>query len=47
MNKGQVINNIQEEFCMKNVLKAFGIIALAAVIGFSMVACGGTYEEID
>jgi hypothetical protein len=27
------------EFFMKNVLKAFGIIALVAVIGFSMVAC--------
>jgi predicted small lipoprotein YifL len=32
---------------MKNVLKTFGIIALAAVIGFSMVACGGIYEKID
>ena len=26
---------------MKNVLKAFGVIALAAVIGFSFAACGG------
>jgi len=26
---------------MKNVLKAFGVIALAAIIGFSMAACGG------
>jgi hypothetical protein len=26
---------------MKNVLKAFGIIALVAIIGFSMFACGG------
>ena len=26
---------------MKNALKLFGIIALVAVIGFSMVACGG------
>jgi len=25
---------------MKNVLKAFGVIALAAIIGFSMAACG-------
>jgi hypothetical protein len=29
-----------KEFFMKNVLKAFGIIAIVAVIGFSMVACG-------
>jgi hypothetical protein len=28
-----------EEFDMKNFLKLFGIIALAAVIGFSFVAC--------
>ena len=26
---------------MKNVFKLFGIIALAAIIGFSMAACGG------
>jgi len=26
---------------MKNVLKAFGVIALVAIIGFSMAACGG------
>jgi hypothetical protein len=26
---------------MKNLFKLFGIIALVAVIGFSMVACGG------
>jgi predicted small lipoprotein YifL len=26
---------------MKNVFKAFGIIAIVAVIGFSMAACGG------
>ena len=26
---------------MKNAIKLFGIIALVAVIGFSMVACGG------
>jgi len=26
---------------MKNVFKVLGIIALAAVIGFSMVSCGG------
>ena len=31
---------------MKNVLKAFEIIALAAVIGFSMMAYGGIYEKI-
>ena len=32
---------IFKEFFMKNVLKAFGIIAIVAVIGFSMAACGG------
>jgi hypothetical protein len=26
---------------MKNVFKLFGVIALAAIIGFSMAACGG------
>ena len=26
---------------MKNVLKAFGVIVLVAIIGFSMAACGG------
>jgi fibronectin type 3 domain-containing protein len=30
---------IFKEFCMKNVLKAFGIIAIVALIGFSMSAC--------
>ena len=30
---------------MKNVLKVLGIIALVAVIGFSMVSCGGQEEE--
>jgi hypothetical protein len=30
---------ILRRFVMKNVLKAFGIIAIAAVIGFSMAAC--------
>ena len=30
---------------MKNVLKVLGIIALVAVIGFSMVSCGGDDEE--
>jgi hypothetical protein len=30
-----------KEYFMKNVIKAFGIIALVAVIGFSMTACGG------
>jgi hypothetical protein len=29
-----------KEFCMKNKLKLFGIIALAAVIGFSMAVVG-------
>jgi len=28
-----------KEFCIKNVLKAFGFIALVAIIGFSMVTC--------
>jgi len=28
-----------KEFCMKDVLKAFGLIALVAVIGFSMAVC--------
>jgi hypothetical protein len=30
---------------MKNVLKAFGVIALAAIIGFSMAACGGGDDD--
>jgi len=30
---------------MKNFIKTFGIIALAAVIGFSMAACGEEEEE--
>jgi len=30
---------------MKNLLKAFSIIALVAVIGFSMVACGGGGDD--
>ena len=30
---------------MKNVLKAFGVIALVAVIGFSMAACGGGDDD--
>jgi len=30
---------------MKNVVKAFGIIALVAVIGFSMAACGGDDDD--
>jgi hypothetical protein len=30
-----------KEITMKNMVKLFGIIALTAVIGFSMVACGG------
>jgi len=30
-----------KEYSMKNVFKLFGIIALAAIIGFSMAACGG------
>ena len=30
---------------MKNVLKVLGIIALVAVIGFSMVSCGGEEEK--
>jgi len=32
---------------MKNVLNAFGIITLAAVIRFSMAACGEINEKID
>ncbi|MDR2730774.1 MAG: hypothetical protein LBB81_07750 [Treponema sp.] len=36
-----------KEYSMKNVLLAFGIIALAAVIRYSMTACGGIYEKID
>jgi hypothetical protein len=31
----------RKEFSMKNVLRAFGIIAIVAVIGFSFAACGG------
>jgi hypothetical protein len=30
-----------KEFYMKNALRAFGIIAIVAVIGFSFAACGG------
>jgi hypothetical protein len=30
---------------MKNTLKLFGVIALVAVIGFSMVACGGDDDK--
>ena len=30
---------------MKNTIKIVGIIALAAIIGFSMMACGGEEEE--
>jgi len=29
-----------KEYSMKNVIKAFGLIVIVAVIGFSMVACG-------
>jgi predicted small secreted protein len=29
-----------KEFCMKNTIKLFGVIALVAVIGFLMAACG-------
>jgi len=32
---------------MKNTIKMLGIIALAAVIGFSMVACGGGDDDDD
>jgi len=32
---------------MKNFFKLFGIIALAAVIGFSMAACGGDDDDDD
>jgi hypothetical protein len=32
---------------MKNVLKAFGVIALVAIIGFSMAACGGGGDDDD
>jgi hypothetical protein len=31
---------MQEVFCMKNVFKPFGIIALVALIGFTFAACG-------
>jgi hypothetical protein len=31
---------LQKEFCMKNAIKSLAIIALVAVIGFSMIACG-------
>jgi hypothetical protein len=34
-----------KEFCMKNVFKFFGIIALVAVIGFSFAACGGDDDD--
>jgi formylglycine-generating enzyme required for sulfatase activity len=33
--------HIKKEFFVKNFLKLFGVIALAAVIVFSMIACGG------
>jgi len=36
----RLFDRIKESLFMKNVLKAFGIIALVAIIGFSMAACG-------
>jgi hypothetical protein len=36
---------LNKEYSMKNVFKLIGIIALAAVIGFSMAACGGDDDE--
>jgi hypothetical protein len=32
---------LRKDFCMKKLYKLFGVIALAAVIGFVMAACGG------
>jgi predicted small secreted protein len=29
----------KKEFCMRNIIKFFGIVALVALIGFSMAAC--------
>jgi hypothetical protein len=34
-----MVNFMLKEFCMKNKLNAFGIIAVIAIIGFSFVAC--------
>jgi hypothetical protein len=40
--QGTVFSNIKRRsFSMKNALKTFGIIALVAIIGFSMAACSG------
>ena len=33
---------LQEVFFMKNTIKILGIIAIVAIIGFSVAACGGT-----
>jgi hypothetical protein len=41
------INKKREEFSMKNAFKLIGIIAIAAVIGFSMAACGGDDDDSD
>jgi len=36
-----------KEFSMKNIIKLFGLIALVAVIGFSMATCGGGGHDDD
>jgi hypothetical protein len=41
------INKKRKEYSMKNIFKLIGIIALAAVIGFSMAACGGSGDDED
>jgi len=38
----QYVDKSPKEFCMKNLFKLFGIIALVAVIGFSMSGCEET-----
>jgi hypothetical protein len=35
------MNKARKEYSMKNLFRLFGLIALIAVIGFSMAACGG------
>jgi hypothetical protein len=34
-----------KEFCMKNTIKFLGIIAIVAIIGFSMAGCPAEEEE--
>jgi len=46
-NSCSIRSKTMKEYFMKNTIKLIGFIALAAVIGISMAACGGIYEKID